>query len=190
MKRFIVAVSILAVAIGTSLAQGAKPKVILLITEQNIGVPQRAWWAGEIDLSATEAVVAQKLAAAGYEIVDPSSVAGVIKQDKAFRVVNVPEKQKIALAKTGGAPYIVTGRAVASAGNLVPQSNMRSYAAVISARLIRATDGTVMAYFLEQGSSAHIDAVLGGTEALNMAGQRLAERILQALAQDSEQTKQ
>ena len=171
-------------------AQGTKLKVILLISEQNIGVVQRAWWAGEVDLSATEAAIAQKLIEAGYEVVDPASVAKVIRQDKAFRVVTIPEAQTVTLAKAGGAGYIVAGKAVASAGQNVPQSNMRSYYATITAKLIRAKDGKVLAYLTEQGSSAHMEAVMGGTEALNTAAQKLAQQILQAVAKDAQAVRQ
>ena len=185
MKKALAAVAALILAAGTVSAQGVKPKVILLVSEQNIGVVQRAWWAGEVDLSATEAVIAQKLIEAGYEVVDPASVAKVIRQDKAFRVVNIPEAQAVTLAKAGGAGYIVAGKAVASQGQNVPQSNMRSYYAVITAKLIRAKDGKVIAYLTEQGSSAHMEAVAGGTEALNAAAQKLAQQILAAMAKDT-----
>jgi len=175
MKKALAAVAALILAAGTVSAQGVKPKVILLVSEQNIGVVQRAWWVGEVDLSATEAVIAQKLIEAGYEVVDPASVAKVIRQDKAFRVVNIPEAQAVTLAKAGGAGYIVAGKAVASQGQNVPQSNMRSSYAVI----------TVIAYLTEQGSSAHMEAVAGGTEALNAAAQKLAQQILAAMAKDT-----
>ena len=164
--------------------QSAKTKVILLISEQNIEGPQRAWWASEIDLSTTEAKVAQKLIDAGYEILEPSDLTKTIKQDRAFRLVNLSEEQSVKLGNLSNADYVVLGKAVASAGGLVPQSTMRSCFANLSAKLIRVKDGKVLAYLDAAGNSAHMDAVTGGREALASAGEDLAAKILDALKKE------
>ena len=56
---FISCILFLSSIFALSYAQGTKPKIVLLIAEQNIESPQRAWWATEIDLSATETSIAQ-----------------------------------------------------------------------------------------------------------------------------------
>jgi hypothetical protein len=171
---------------AAALAQSTKPKVILLISEQNIEGPQRAWWASEIDLSMTEAALAQKLIEQGYEVIDPAGVSGVIKQDKAFRVVDLSDEKSVKLAGSSGAGYLVVGKAIASTGGNVPQSNMRSVFANISAKLIRVKDGKVIAYLAAAGRSAHMDVISGGAEALTNASADLAVKILASIDKDSQ----
>lgn len=159
----------------------AKPKIILLISEQNIEGPQRAWWASEIDLSTVEAGLAQQLLAQGYEVLEPSNLDRVIKQDSAFRLLDISEEKSVKLGNLSRADYVVLGKAVASAGGHVPQSTMRSCYANVSARLIRVNDGKVLAYLNAAGNSAHPDVVTGGNEALANAGEDLAAKIIDAL---------
>jgi len=186
MKKILLACLILALCVTASYAEGAKAKIILMIAEQNIGGPQRAWWASEIDLSVTEAVIAQKLIEQGYDILEPSAVSDVVKQNKAFRVVNISNGQSAKLGKSAQADYVVLGKAVASTGGNVPQSNMISCFGNITAKLIRVKDGRVLAYLNASGSSPHMEAVTGGTEALNSAARDLATKIADRLAKEKE----
>ena len=158
------------------------PKIILLIAEQNIQGPQRAWWASEIDLSTTEARVAKKLIESDFEIIEPSILTKVIKEDKAFRLVNLSETESIKLGNLSKADYVVLGKAVASSGGKVPQSNMISCFANVTAKVIHVKDGKVIAYLDASGNSAHLDVVTGGREALNNAAEDLAAKIINALS--------
>ncbi|MDD5195042.1 MAG: hypothetical protein PHQ96_05140 [Candidatus Omnitrophica bacterium] len=175
---------------GTPAAQSQKQepvplpkttKVILLISEQNIESPQRAWWASQIDLSTTEAGIARKLIEGGYEILDPSSLSGIIKQKPAFQVIELGESESISLGTASGADYVVLGKAVASAGGNVPQSNMRSCFANVTAKLIHVPDGKVVQYLEASGNSIHTDVITGGREALAKAASNLALQITDAL---------
>jgi hypothetical protein len=158
-----------------------KSKIILLISEQNISGPKSAWWASEVDLSATEAIIANKLIQSGFEIVEPQKLEGVIKKERAFRRIDLAEKDSIKLANLGKAEYLLLGKAVASAGGRVPQSNMYSCFANLTAKLVRVKDGKVLAYLEAAGSSAHLDVISGGREALVKASRDLAPKIIAAL---------
>lgn len=181
---FIFGVLFLCLALAVSYAKDSKTKIILLIAEQNIQGPQRAWWASEIDLSTTEANIAQRLMEKGYEVIEPSGVAKIINQNKAFRVVALSEEKSVKLANLSKADYVVLGKAVASSGANVPQSNMRSCFANITAKLIRVKDGKVAAYLDASGNSAHMDMITGGKEALANASQDLAQKIIEALTKE------
>jgi hypothetical protein len=159
----------------------AKPKVILLIAEQNIEGPQKAWWASEIDLSTTEAAIATKLIEEGYDVIDTSVAEKVIKQKPAFRVVDISQGESAQLGNSSGADYVILGKAIASSGGNVPQSNMKSCYGNITAKLIRAKDGKVIAYLDAAGNSAHPDLISGGREALSRAAESLALKIIDAL---------
>jgi hypothetical protein len=162
-----------------------KPKIILLVSEQNIEGPQRAWWASEVDLSTTETALARKLMEQGYEILEPSSLTKVVKQDRAFRLLNLSEEKSVKLGNLSRADYVVLGKAIASAGGNVPQSQMRSCFANITAKLIRVKDGKVIAYLDASGNSAHMDVITGGREALTNAGEDLAAKAADALNKEA-----
>lgn len=165
-------------------AEETNSKLILLISEQNIEGPQNAWWASEIDLSTTEAIVASKLIEQGYIVLDPSSIHKIIKSKPAFRRVNLSESESIKLGNLSGADYIVLGKAIASSGANVPQSNMRSCFANLSAKLIRVKDGKVITYLNASGNSAHMDVITGGQEALANAGNDLALKLTDILKKE------
>jgi hypothetical protein len=166
---------------AVSYAKDGKTEIILLISEQNIEGPQRAWWASEIDLSTTETTVAQKLIEQGSEVLMPSNLTKVIKQDKAFRLVDLSEGKAIKLSNLSRAEYVVLGKAIATAGGNIPQSSMRSCFANITAKLIRVKDGKVIAYLDTAGNSAHMDVITGGREALTNAAEDLANKVIEAL---------
>lgn len=186
MRRAVLSCLALLLAFSLSYAASNKPKLILLISEQNISGPQRAWWASEIDLSTAESALAQKLIDQGYTVLDPRKVSRVIRQDKAFRVVDLSEATSVKLGNLSKADYVVLGKALASSGGNVPQSNMRSCFANITAKLIRAKDGRVIAYLEAAGSSVHMDPVTGGKEALFNAGEDLAAKLVDRMTRDQE----
>jgi hypothetical protein len=184
MKRLLISFLALILAFSLSYAANEKPKVMLLISEQNISGPQHAWWASEIDLSTTESALAGQLIDQGYTVIEPSSVSGAIREDKAFRIVDLSETASLKLGRLSKADYVVLGKALASAGGNVPQSNLRSCFANITAKLIRVKDNKVIAYLDAAGSSAHMDVVTGGKEALAAAGRDLAAKLIDKIKQD------
>jgi hypothetical protein len=165
----------------TAKTKNLTPKIILLISEQNIEGPQRAWWASEIDLSTIESSLAQKIMQAGFEVLEPSQLKKVINTSPAFRLVSISDNDSVRLGNLSKAQYVVVGKAIASAGGNVPQSSMRSCFANVTAKLIRVKDGKVIAYLDASGSSAHMDVVTGGREALSNAADDLGNRIIAAL---------
>ncbi len=183
MKRTVLSLMILFLwlRLAPCFAAEAGTKVILLISEQNIQAPQRAWWAGEVDLSTTEATIARKLIESGFSILEPLVLTKVIKQDRAFRLVNLSQAKSLKLGELSRADYVILGKAVASSGGKVPQSSMVSCFANITAKVIRVKDGKVTAYLDTAGNSAHLDAITGGREALNRAADDLAVKIINAL---------
>lgn len=181
---FLISLVFLFFAVSGALAKDEKTKVILLISEQNISSSQRAWWASEVDLSTSEAAVTKKLIAAGLDVLEPSILNKVIKQDRAFRLVDLSEAKSVKLGNLSKADYVILGKAVASSGSKVPQSSMVSCFANITAKLIRVKQGKVIAYLDASGNSAHMDVISGGREALSNAGEDLGDKIIGALNKD------
>ena len=186
MKKMLFFFIIFVMGLGAGCAQEQKPKFILLISEQNIEGPQRAWWASEIDLSATEATIAKKLLEQGYEVIEPTAISKTIQSKPAFRMVPISEGDSVRLANLSKADYVILGKAVASAGGNVPQSSMRSCFANITAKLINVKSGKVIAYLDASGSSAHMDVITGGKEALVNAAEDLTAKLLSTVSKKEE----
>ncbi|MBP7216585.1 MAG: hypothetical protein KBA46_04800 [Candidatus Omnitrophica bacterium] len=159
-----------------------KVRIIVLLSEQNIQGPQHAWWASEVDLSAVESVLTQQLLTKGYEVLEPSMLRGVIQKDKAFRLVNFTDAAAIKLGTLSKADFVIIGKAIASSGGAVPQSTMRSCFASVVAQVISVKEKRVLAYLDAAGSSAHMDVIMGGREALQAAGNDLAIKVEQVLS--------
>ncbi|MCM8795687.1 MAG: hypothetical protein NC928_03260, partial [Candidatus Omnitrophica bacterium] len=87
----------------------------------------------------------------------------------------------VKLGNLSKADYVILGKAIASSGGNVPQSNLRSCFANVTARLIRVKDGKVVAYLDATGNSAHMDVVSGGQEALSNAAEELATKVIETL---------
>ena len=108
----------------------------------------------------------------------------VIQKKPGFRTIVISEVDSVKLGNLARADYVVLGKAVASAGGNVPQSNMLSCFANLSAKLIRVKDGKVIAYLDAAGSSSHMDVITGGREALIKAGNDLAIKLIDALTKE------
>ncbi|MCU0650615.1 MAG: CsgG/HfaB family protein [Candidatus Omnitrophica bacterium] len=188
MRKFLLITAFIALSFMPAFSQEAQPaeavgkaQIVLLVSEQNIDSPRHAWWASEVDLSATEAALATKLLDAGFEVIDPASMSGVIKKEKAFRMLDVSDKSSVKMASLAKADYVLLGKAVASSGGNVPQSSMRSCFANITAKLINVRTGKVIAYLDASGNSAHMDVITGGREALVSAGQSIGIKMVDKL---------
>ena len=156
---------------------------LLLVKEQNIEGPQKAWWSSEIDLSTVEAKISQTLTKYHYKVIGPSELRHTIKLERAFQTVNITEGDSVKLAKLKNIDYVVLGKAVASAGSKIIDSNMYSCFANATVKLIRVSDGKIIAYLDATASSPHTDLITGGKQALAKAGIELGEKIVKALSQ-------
>ena len=165
-------------------AKNTKTAFLLMIAEQNIEGPQKAWWMSEIDLSTVESALARKLLESGYDVLEPSVISKEVKISKAFQRADLPAEESVKLGKNLKADYIVLGKAVASAGGNVPQSSMRSCYANVTAKVIKVSDGKVVAYLDAAGSTVHTDVITGGREALANAGQDLAAKVVSAMLKE------
>ncbi len=181
MRKLILFFVVAFFGLSLTAASASGAKIILLISEQNIEGPRAAWWASEVDLSATEATIAGKIIEAGYEVVEPQELENIVKKNRAFRMLDISERDSVKMAGLSKADYIVLGKAVASSGGTVPQSNMRSCFANLTAKLIRVKDRKIITYLDASGNSAHPDVITGGKEALVNAALNLSPKIIEAL---------
>jgi len=158
------------------------PRIVLVVSEQNINGPQKLFWSSSINLANVESALVNTINAMGYRVVDPAVAGKAVKKNPAFNAAGVVDDGNIDLSDFSKlADYAIVAKAVASRGAKLPHSHMVSCFANVTARLIRIQDGQVLRSFGSGASAVHVDAVTGGAEAMASAGRDLAVKIVNEL---------
>ncbi|MFH2013272.1 MAG: flagellar assembly protein T N-terminal domain-containing protein [Pseudomonadota bacterium] len=168
--------------IGLLMARKHKPRVMVMIAEQNIGQQYLSFWwghkASEANLSIAESVLVEKLREKGFNLVDHAAKAENIRMSKLYRVANLDDNTAVSLGNQYDAEVVIVGKALAKLAGSVMGTSMKSVQANISARAIRTDNGAIIASANSHGAAVHIDEVTGGTEALKKASYDLASQLI------------
>jgi hypothetical protein len=170
-------------AIGLVISRKNKPRTMLLLMEQNIGMdgPSVPWSASRrvgFDLRIGENVMLDELQKKGFKVVDPDIAA-----DKAAKVGGITseitaEKAR-ELKKLTAAEVIILGRVIAlsrgAMADLGPE--WRSCTATMSARAVNTDNGDVLASDETTQNAAALDDVTCGKEAIKKASKAFTEKI-------------
>ncbi len=163
------------------------PKIVLLISERNIGdeKPQYWWKPGlPVQKNATEKVLGEILHKQGFQIVKPGAVPSEM-QVAGLDTPEPPNEAVLALAKHYQADIAIIGNAFAEQAANTMGGDILTYKGIVSARALRAETGeeTAATYKSEVGAGA--DPKAGGREAIiraaNIAGEDIASKLLTAL---------
>lgn len=154
------------------------PRLMFMITEQNIG--ESTNWANylSVDMNMTETTLLNKFIENGFECVDPATVRQNLKQDQAAAILQGDTKLAATIAKKLGAEVIITGKAVAKVATGINLGGMKSCQANITARVIKADVATVIATGSQHAAYPHIDEVTGGMEAIKKAANKLSDELI------------
>ncbi|TAN44625.1 MAG: hypothetical protein EPN22_05990 [Nitrospirae bacterium] len=167
--------------IGMIIKKVGKPRVMLLISEQNIMSDKpSAWWTdGSSGVGVAENTLLSKLMDKGFNVVDRQSVMRAVKDDPSLSkgITNITNDIALKLASEGEAEVVVIGQAVAKAGAGMMGTSIKSCQAVFSARALNADTGEPLASVTTNGSQPHVDPVVGGAEAVKKASLEMSEKL-------------
>ena len=153
-----------------------KPKVMVIIEEKVGGLFGTTAWE---NVGQAESTLMERLAAAGFNVVDPATVRANIPRDKALRLLEGDPKAAATAGLQYGAQVVITGRAFSkNAGAKLLGTQMQSIQATLQARAIRADDGRVISSRSDQGAKAHIDEMQGGALAIKEASEKLSDAMV------------
>ncbi|MBN1828625.1 MAG: flagellar assembly protein T N-terminal domain-containing protein [Deltaproteobacteria bacterium] len=161
-------------ALGLLMARKGMPRVLVLIAEQNIGQRGPASWTDSVDLSISENKVQEIFLKDGFTFVDRTAALERIKRSDQYKSTSLSNAAAAALAKDLNAELVIVGKAYAKQGGTVAGTAMKSIQATVSARVIRADTGVVIASTTGQGATIHIDDIAGGVVALGKAAESLS----------------
>lgn len=186
-------------AMGLLLARKGKPRLMLMIAEQNIGqLGPAGWWTkgkaesgsapmGAIDQRVAENTIIDVLGRTGFEFVDQDVLAG--KLESAGPMSANPDVAQVRkIANLTDAQVVINGTAIATkAGDLSqlmgddPKDNsgpqMVSCKATISGRAINTDNGSILATDEVTKTSLYIDVPTCGKNALVAAGKLFSDEI-------------
>jgi len=170
-------------ALGLLINQVGKPRIMILIAEQNIGKQHYYYWWGhhrgeQADLTIAENTIMDRFREKGFELVDHNAQSKDIKVAPAYRVAELNDRAAITLGKQADAEVVIVGKALAKSIGLVAGTAMKSVQANISLRAIQTDNGTVLSSGAEHAAAVHIDEVTGGVGALKRASAKMAEKMM------------
>lgn len=164
-----------------------KPRVVVLVAEQNLGADRPEYWWGRsgatADLSLTQTHLIRAWQPRGYTFVDPGLLSGEVKVSDPLRTPELSNEAARTLGQELDADVAVVGQVLVNdAGHLMEGVQMRAFHAVGTLRALSIGTGEILAVSEATGTSAHVDPNLGGRLALRAfaakAGGALEKQLL------------
>jgi len=170
-------------ALGFLLGQVGKPRVMILVAEQQIGQVNFNYWWGtargtQADLNVAENTIMDRFREKGFDIVDPQAQAGNIKIPQAFQVVELSNQNAITLGKQVDAEIVIVGKALARTAGSIAGTAMKSIQANVSMRAIQIDNARVLSSGTENSAAIHIDEVTAGSEAIKKASVKMSDKMM------------
>lgn len=154
------------------------PRVMFLIDEQNIGENLDRYHYFQVDMTASETALMNKFLEKNFQVVDPGTVRQNKERDAVIAAINGDAKAAASIAASLDAEVVITGKALAKVASGVNLGGMKSCQATLTARVIDADVGTVIATGSKTAAYPHIDEVVGGTKAIEKAADGLADELI------------
>ena len=168
---------------GILLGKTPLPKILFLVTEQNIHDPIPKYWWGRSMLffeSTGESVMAATMADKGFYVINhgvgmPSIDGG--NGDAVAYPMNLSDIEAVNIGRLLKADIVVIGNAVA--GNTINTmgSNIRAFKGIINVRVLRTDTGAEIAVIQKAAAAVDSDETKGTEKALSKAGQLAAEEL-------------
>jgi hypothetical protein len=170
-------------ALGILLGQVGKPRIMILIAEQNIGQQYYNYWWGQqrgaqTDLTIAENTIMDRFREKGFDFVDHSAQSKDIKVTPAFQVADLNDRAAITLGQQADAEVVIVGKALARSVGTIAGTSMKSVQANMSLRAIQTDNGRVLSSGTEHAAAVHIDEITAGAEALRKASVKISDKMI------------
>ena len=170
-------------AIGLLQKRMKYPRVMVMIAEDNV-LGADYWQTYSVSTSQSEAQIAAKLKAKGFNVVDPMDLRRQVSADEARSAWSGQYDVAGRMGTRVGAEIVIIGQAVSTraAGNIYG-SDLLSVSSSINARAVKSGTGEVIAQGTGQGTAAHINAVAAMQQSLQKASDQLADQLISGILQ-------
>ena len=166
-------------------AKVERPAILFLISEQNLQQDApRYWWGNKMSgfEAIAEATMADILKARGFPIVNHRD-AGIsqLTDPGAVATPTLSDESALDIGNRLKADVIIMGTSVASPTASIMGDDLKSFKAILNARVLRTQNGEELVNMSRTSVTANIDEAAGGREALTMvatlAGDDLAIQL-------------
>lgn len=161
------------------------PRVLLMISEQNIGQGDANFWWGPkshaVRMDVVENVFVDTWSQKGISFVDRQSLQGTLSVGDAVSSAEPSNAQIKTFAGKSGAEVVVIGKAMAIDSGTIMGTQMHSLRANISLRALNLDNGEILATVTASQAVGHIDATSGGNSALRKVAQKGSAKLLDKL---------
>jgi hypothetical protein len=180
---------------GILLEEKPLPKILVLISDQNLSdrLP-KYWWGQEkyfSESSSTTALV-EPIKTKGFPIIDPHIIIQNTRVDPIYDTPDLNDTQAVNLALRSQAGVVIVGKSVASSGPNIMGNRIRSFKGIVSARAIRTDTGSEIATTMQTSVTTNTDEIAGARDVLSragsLAGEDLASQILAAWQKHEEKS--
>jgi hypothetical protein len=180
---------------GILLEEKPLPKILVLISDQNLSnrLP-KYWWGQEkyFSESSSSTALAKPIKTKGFPIIDPNIIIQNTRIDPIYDTPDLNDTQAVNLGLSLQAEVVIVGKSVASSGPNIMGKRIRSFKGMVSARAIRTDTGSEIATTMKTSVTTNIDEIAGTRDVLSragsLAGEDLASQILAAWQKHEEQS--
>ncbi len=159
------------------------PRVLVMMSEQNIGDPTaKSWWGSTDGFSANigtvENTFINEWIPKGLKFVDRQALLGKLTIGPAMSKISPDDKEIIEFGQKSGAEIVVIGKALAVDQGSLYGKDMHSYRGDMSVRIINLDDAVILATTTESAVAHFINPTTGGTKALQAVAKKAAAVLL------------
>lgn len=159
-----------------------KPRVIVMIAEQNVGGKGFSYWWGSSGLTSEMDIMQNTLIALwqphGFKFIDPGMLRGKLKAVKALQNPALSDNDALTLSRGADADIAIVGKVLVSdAGPVMEGVQMHSFHAVATLRVLNVDTGEIVTVADESAVAPHIDPNVGGRAAIKALASKLGDDL-------------
>jgi hypothetical protein len=174
--------------IGIMAGEIKKPKVLLMIAEQNVtDIAPHFWWSGKAPgmQSKAEVVLSEIFPHKGFIVVQHPDLSAYSETRNLSLYTSEPDRNTILhLANLAQADIVITGRAFAEQTSNTMGADIRSFKGTLQVRAIRISGEDEIGKSYQTTITVNTNEIFGGLEAISqaasLAGEDLAVQITSA----------
>lgn len=174
-------------ALGLIIARKNKPRVMIMVAEQNVGMHYYAFWwglkAAQADINITENTLMEKLTQKGFNVVDHAVKAQNVVLSDPYKIETLSDDAIRTIGNLFDAEVVIYGKALAKLAGSVMGTSMKSAQADVSLRAVNTDNGQVLAASSHRAAAVHPSEVSAGADALKIATESIADQLVEQITE-------
>jgi hypothetical protein len=163
-----------------------KPRVIVMVAEQNVGSNGFSYWWGNSgfvsDMDIFQTALIGQWQPKGFKFVDPALLQDKLQVKGAMHQAGIENAQAVAIGRDADADIAIVGKVLVSDAGIVMEGvKMHSFHAVGTMRVLNVDTGEIVAVAEDTGVAPHVDPNLGGRAAVKALAQKISTALEQKM---------